>query len=69
VSTLCLSHSPVAAACSGFAAVGMAGRRYQSIAARPALHQHGAAALCATANAGSATFTADVAVLSLNPLT
>ena len=33
-----------------------AGRRYRSIAARPALQQHGAAA----ANAGSATLSADV---------
>jgi len=50
----CLSHSPTTAACGGFAAVGPAGRRYQSIAAWPAPQQHGAAA----ANAGSATFTA-----------
>jgi len=50
-----LSHSPAAAACGGFAAVGPAGR----IAARPALQQHGTAARRATANAGSATFTTE----------
>ena len=36
--SVCLSHlSPAAAACGGFSAVGPAGRRYRSIAARPAL--------------------------------
>jgi len=36
--SVCLSRrSTAAAACDGFAAVGPAGRRYQSIAARPAL--------------------------------
>ena len=45
----CLSHPLAAATCDGFAAVGPAGRRYRSIAARPA------------ANVGSATFTADLA--------
>ena len=55
--SVCLSHSPAAAACAGFAAVGPAGRRYRSIAARPAPQpQHGAAARRAAANAGSATF-------------
>ena len=54
--SVCLSHSPAAAACGRFAAVGPAGRRYQSIAARPVPRKHGAAA----ANAGSVTFTADV---------
>ena len=51
-----LSQLPAAAACGGFAAVGPAGKRYRSTAARPAPQQHGAAA----ANAGSVTFTADV---------
>ena len=46
----------VAAACGGFAAECPAGRRYRSIAARPAPQQHGAAALRTAANAGSATF-------------
>ena len=46
--------------CGGFAAVGAAGKRYRSIASRPAPQQHGAAARRAAANAGSATFTADV---------
>ena len=54
------AHSPAAAACGGFAAVGPAGRRYRSIAARPAPQQHRAAARRAAANAGSATFSADV---------
>ena len=30
------AHSPAAAACGGFAAVGQQGRKYQSIAAEPA---------------------------------
>ena len=34
--SVCPSRSPTAAACGGFAAVGPAGRRYRSIAARPA---------------------------------
>ena len=55
-----LSRSPAAAACGGFAALGPAGRRYRSIAERPAPQQHGAAARRAAANAGSATFTAYV---------
>ena len=55
-----LSHSPAAAACGGFAAVGPADRRYRSTAARPAPQQHSAAARRAAANAGSATFRADV---------
>ena len=54
--SVCLFHSPAAAACGGFAAVRPAGRRYRSIAVRPAPQQHGAAA----ANAGSATLSADV---------
>jgi len=44
----------------GFAALGAASRKYRSIAARPAPQQHGAAARRKAANAGSATFTADV---------
>ena len=55
-----LSNSPAAAACGGFAAVGPAGRKYRSLAARSALQQHGAATPRAAANAGSATFSADV---------
>jgi len=53
---------PTAAACGGFAAVGLAGRgrRYWLIAARLAPHHHGAAARRTAADAGSATFTADV---------
>ena len=44
--SVCLSHSPAAAACGGFAAVGpVVRRRYRAIAA---------------ANAGSVTCTADV---------
>ena len=43
--SVCLSHSPAAAACSGFAALGLAGRRYRSVAA---------------ANVGSATLSAYV---------
>ena len=31
--SVCLSHSPSAAACSGFAAVGPAGRRHRPVAA------------------------------------
>ena len=58
--SVCLSHSPVVASCGGFAAVGPAGRRYRSIAARPALQQYGSAARRAAANAGSASFTAGV---------
>jgi len=58
--SVCLFHLPAAAACGGFAAVGLAGTRYRSIDARPAQQQHGAAARRAAANAGSATFTADV---------
>ena len=58
--SVCLSHSPAAAACGGFAAVGPAGRRYRSITARPARNQHGAAARHAAANTGSATFSAYV---------
>ena len=55
--SVCLSHSPAAAACGKSAAVGPAGRRYRSIAVRPAPQpQHGAAARRAAANAGSATF-------------
>ena len=55
-----LSHSPAEAACGGFvAAVGPAGRRYRSTAARPAPHQHGAAARRAAVDAGSATLSAD----------
>ena len=45
-----MSHSSAAAARGGFAAVGPAGKRYRSIAARPTSQQRGAAA----ANAGSA---------------
>ena len=54
----------VPAACGGFAAVGEAGRKYRSIAARPAPQQHGAAARRAAANAGSATFSAYVCSLA-----
>ena len=53
--SVCLSNSPTAAACGGFAAVGPANRRHRSVAARPASQQHGAAARRAAANAGSAT--------------
>ena len=49
--SVCLSQLFAAAACGGFAAAGPAGRRYRSIATRPAPQQHGA---------GSVTFTADV---------
>ena len=49
----------VCGACGGFAAVGPAGRRYRSIAARSMQQQQGAAARRAAANAGCATFTAD----------
>jgi len=52
------AHSPAAAACGGFAAVGQQGRKYQSIAAEPAPQQHGAKARRAAANAGGAMFTA-----------
>jgi len=38
VTVQCPSHSPAAVACGGFAAVGPAGRRYWSTAARPAPH-------------------------------
>ena len=55
-----LSHLPAAVACGGFAAVGLACRRYWSIAARPAPQQRVAAAWCTAANAGSAAFTANV---------
>ena len=41
------------------AAVGPAGRRYRSIAARPAVQQHGATAREQQQIAGSATFTAE----------
>jgi len=40
--SVCLTvHSPASAVCSGFAAVDVPGRRYQSIAAWP-VPQHGA---------------------------
>jgi len=39
--SVCLSRSPAAAACGGFAAVHPAARRYRSIAARPVPQQHG----------------------------
>ena len=42
--SLCLSLSPAAVAYGAFAAVGPAGRRYRSIAARSAPQQHGTAA-------------------------
>jgi len=43
--SVCLSQlSTAAAACREFAAVGLAGRRYRSIAARPAPSSNGAAA-------------------------
>ena len=58
--SVCLSHSPAAASCGEFAAVGPAGMTYRTIAARSAPQQHGAAARRAAVNAGSATFTADV---------
>jgi len=57
--SVCLSHLPTAAACSGFAAVGPAGRRYRSVATRSAPQQHGATAWCAAADVGSVVFTAD----------
>ena len=53
--SICLFHSPAAAACGGFAAVGPVGRRYRSIAARPAPQQHVATEWRAAENAGSAT--------------
>jgi len=34
--SICLSHSPAAAVCGGFAAVGPAGRRYRAVAAAAA---------------------------------
>ena len=58
--SVCLSHSPAATACGGFAVVSLVGRKYRSIAAWPAPQQHGAAARRAAENAGSATFTANV---------
>ena len=58
--SVCLSHSPAAAAYDEFAAVGPAGRRYQLIAASPAPQQHGAAAQHAATDAGSVSFLACV---------
>jgi len=58
--SVCLSHSPAAAACSGVAAGVPAGIRYRSIAAQPAQQQHVTAAPPAAANAGSAKFSAYV---------
>ena len=57
--SVCLSHSPAAAACGGFAAVGPAGRRYRSIAARLAPQQRGTSVQRTAGNVGSATLTAD----------
>ena len=58
--SVCLSQkSTAAAACGGFAAVSLAGRRYRSITARPAPSNKGAAAARRSAtNASSVTFTA-----------
>ena len=53
--SVCLSYSPAAAVCGGFAAVGPVGRRYQSIAAQPAAWGH---STHSSANAGNATFLA-----------
>ena len=47
----CLSHSPAAAACSGFAAVGPPGRRYGLLAARGRSTVH-------SSKCGPATFSA-----------
>jgi len=53
--------STAAAACGGFAAVDPAGRRYRSIAARPARSSNGAAAARrSAAKASSVTFPAAV---------
>jgi len=60
--SVCLSV-PAFGRCGGFAAVGPAGRRYRSIAARAALSSIPAAARRAAANAGSATLSAGVANL------
>ena len=61
---LCLSVCPSVpsfARHTPLAAVSPAGRRYWSIAARPAVSSSGAAARRSAANAGSATLSADVA--------
>jgi len=57
--SVCLSQkSTAAAACGGFAAVSLAGRRYRSITARPVPSSNGAAAARRSAtNASSVTFT------------
>jgi len=67
--TVCLFQlSTAAAARGGFAAVGPAGRKYRSIAARPAPSSNGAAAARRTAarrpaaKARSVTFTAAVEI-------
>jgi len=58
---ICLSHLPAVAVCGGFVAVGLAGRRYRSIAAWLVPQQHKATALHTAVNVCSATFTANVA--------
>jgi len=55
-----MSHLPAAAAFGEFADVGPVGRRYQSVATRPAPQYHRAAAWCTAANVGSATFATDL---------
>ena len=55
--SVCPSHSPAAAGGDGFAAVGPAGRRYRSIAARRPATARGRSTRAA-ANAGTATFSA-----------
>jgi len=53
-------HSAAARRCGRFAAVGPAGRRYRSIAARPGVSSTRAAARRTADNAGSGTSSADV---------
>jgi len=53
-------RSAAARRCCGFAAVGLAGRRYRSVAARPALGGSRAAARRAAANAGIAALSSDL---------
>jgi len=63
-SSICLSHwSTTAAACGGFAAECLAGRRYRSFAAQHAWEQVSRAARavrCSAANASSVMVTADI---------
>ena len=58
--SVCLSVPSFARHCCGFAAVGPAGTRYLSIAARPAFSSSGAVTRRLAANAGSVTLSADV---------